>query len=187
MKQIPWILIIILLGIIIFQRECRSPEVSEIQSIDIEWIYDSILVDTHVVEKPYPVREEIIEYDTIIEWKEIDIDTTAILADYYTKRYYDDTLVYNDDLYFRLEETIYRNEVYERNFEYKNFRPIEFELDSIPENKVKYFIGGEILGSPTHFGAGPSLGLLTKNDNLYTIKYDVVNKNFGVSIYFKFR
>lgn len=186
MKNNILIVLLIVIGVLFIQRECSRPTPAEPETI-VEYIYDTIIdIDTVNIPVPYEVVTTV--WDTIIKYELQDVDTAEILRDYFAVRLYSDTIINNDELRVVLNDSVHQNRLWgERVVEYQNFRPVSAECPECPKPATKVFIGGSILGSPTQFGAGPTVGLLTKRDNLYTLDYDVLNKTYKVSMYWKLK
>lgn len=178
-----WAVIIVLIVIIFAQRECSRPYPVNPSGITIvvDTIYDlEIKRDSIHFPVPYLVIETVI--DTVL----IDVDTAAILHDYFAMRIYNDTLVDDDDLYFSISDTVHRNRLLGRSFEYQNRRPVGFDVSvDIPSPKRNFYIGGMIMGSPDHFGAGPGIAYQAKDMNLYAYQYDLINNNHHITFFWK--
>jgi hypothetical protein len=73
------------------------------------------------VDRPVYVNTEtlVTKYDTIILTQ---IDTIEILDNFFTSKHYADTLLDSDDAFIFLEETVYQNEIIERNLTFQNRR-----------------------------------------------------------------
>src|SRR6056300_104129 len=106
------LLIIVLVVLVLFQSQCSrkdpvEPEV--IVTIETKW-------DTVEVEKvsyiPKWRTKVVTEYDTIPR----DIDTVAILKDYYARYFYTDTLTLDTLGYVVLNDTITKNSILNRSF-----------------------------------------------------------------------
>lgn len=185
MKNNILIVLLVVIGLLFLQRECSRPSGDiSIPTINVTWEYDSVRVVDSI---PYPEPYEVITtlWDTVYKYR--DVDTAAILRDYFTIKVYEDTLVNTSDLLVTLKDSVHQNRLWgERVVNYKNFRPVDAEIDvECPEIRNKWFIGGTVLGTKTKFGAGPAFGLVTKRDNLYTYSYDVINNTHNASMYWK--
>jgi hypothetical protein len=184
MKNNILIVLLIIIGILFIQRECSRPS-GEIITPDpiIIWKYDSIPVIDSV---PYPVPIVETIWDTV--WRYREIDTLAILRDYFAFRIYEDTIINSSELLVAVRDSVHQNRLWgSRIVTYQNFRPVDAEVicPECPKPTHKLFIGGTVLGNISTFGAGPSLGLVTKKDNMYTYTYDVINKTHNISTYWK--
>jgi hypothetical protein len=180
-ERITWIIIIILLYLLFIQRECNREEVKPpVPTVEYVYIYDTVEKFVYV-DKPIPINI----YDTI--YLSGTIDTVYVLGDYFKVKVYDDVLVDDSCLYFRLKETVTKNEIIDRSFSYINRRPVGIEIIDVvcpePLPKLEYYFGGFIGGSQDLFGAGLGIGIRTKTRTFYKYEYDVINKHHRVSGY----
>ena len=178
--------LLVVIVILFIQRECSRDTVITDPEVTIEYIYDSIPVEK-IVEVPVPYKVIYTEYDTIIKTEYLPVDTVAILRDYFAFRIYKDTIIDTEDLRVVLRDTIHQNRIWsERVVSYQNFRPIDVNVQvECPTIRNKWFIGGNIGGSPEVFGAGPSLSLVTKKDNMYHYNYDIINNVHSIGLLWK--
>ena len=178
------IIILVLVGIIILQRACTSsPEIEQPEPIII---YDSTEVIVEVEKPvPYAVYDTTFVHDTTYLFH--DVDTTAILADYFKTRIYNDTLVDDEDLFFSLYEVVWQNQIQTREFIYKNRRPVEMICPELPKIRTEFYIGGFVGGNQELFGAGVGGGVLSRKRNLYTYQYDIINNEHYLSLYWRLK
>jgi hypothetical protein len=163
-----YIIIGILLLIILVMRMCQptpqEPEPRIIIKTDTTWLKGK----DSIVYKLGPVR--VIPGDTIYK----DVDTTAILKDYFSKIIYKDTLKIDTLGHIIVTDTISQNRIQNRQtiLDYKI--PLIKETITIYEPykpKNQLYIGFTAIGSPTvpiNY-IGPDLTLKTKGDKLYNI------------------
>ena len=182
MKSIPYIIIIALMLLLFLQREChRCPDCPpEIVRVDTVYQYDSIpYTPPAMTPKPGTVIEQPIPEG---------IDSLAVARAYFSKRMGIDTLV-NDSLYllslsWEVQENkpiFYQPTIIDR-------KPTTIISHTITEPKRnKVFAGMTVGGNPEQFGLGASIALMTKKEHLYSVSYDVINKDFGVTFYYKIR
>ena len=111
MKDIKTITILILLGLIVYLKQCTEPKkvVVPKEVIKIETKYDTIVKVSEVYVPT--IKEVIVEvHDTITE-----IDTVKVIGDYFTKKFYSDTLN-EDSLIAIVNDTVYKNSIISRQF-----------------------------------------------------------------------
>jgi len=184
MKSAPWIIIIILIGIIFFLRECtpvpECPECPDPDTIEV------VRYDT--------VRYEVVHYQPQIVYKdhfvEVNkmVDTAAILADFFTHNYYADTLV-NDSLAFVLiEDTVTQNQIAHRRKTIRIFPATVYKTTTVTKQadpRRKLFVGLGVGRSVESFGLAPSLLYISKKETAYSLSFDVLNKDLYFTMYFK--
>jgi hypothetical protein len=169
------LVIIVLLFLVLTKKEQQVITSEPIVTIH----YDSVPYEV-IKPVPYPVR--------VIDTVRIpaDVDTMAILADYFLFRIYVDTIINTADLKVTVVDSVHQNRLFGRRYAvYQNFRPIEFEVECPPPPKIRneYFVGVSIMGAPHKFGMGPSVGVNTREYGLYTYNYDIVNNTHQVSMF----
>lgn len=109
-----------------------------------------------------------------------EIDTAAILKDYYAKRYYKDSQSVFDG-YVLINDTISQNKITHREF-IANFKiPHDSTTVTLKQPKRSiFYIGAGIMGSKEGSilnGVSASLGLKTKNDYIYEISGSTIRNN----------
>ena len=189
MKTAPWIIIVCLLLVILFMRECQKPPAV----MDCGDCPDSV---SFLPGDPYPVRYDSIIYrDTTIYKDSIvyqsvpeNIDSGKIARLYFAERFSNRVLVDDTSLYFAVEYMTTQNRVQWFIPTYQNRRERQVNYYYIapkqdPTNKV--FAGLGIGRSPTSFGLSPAVALLTKKDHLYQVQYDVLNRDTYFTIFWK--
>ena len=181
MKTTPYIIIIALLLIIFFQREChRCPECNEQVRVDTVYRYDSIpYTPPAMTPKPGTVVEQPIPAG---------IDSLAVARAYFSRRMGIDTLV-NDSLYMlslRWEITentpvFYQPTIIDR-------KPTTIISHTITEKpRAKLFAGFDIgyTVPNQHISSFASIGLLTKRDNYYQVMFDPIDKTVLIGMKWK--
>lgn len=104
-KNIQTLLIIVLVVLLFLQRSCSSDPIPDTKIVTkIEVKYDTI----NTVTKTYIPKWKT-KIETIHDTFQADIDTLAILKDYYTKYYYSDTLKIDTVGYAIINDTITQN------------------------------------------------------------------------------
>jgi hypothetical protein len=114
-----------------------------------------------------------------------DVDTGAILKDYYAKRVYKDSIKLEDSLgTITLIDTIQENKIKGRWFK-SNINQIVINDSIIVEKPpVNQFYFGGVIGADRIVGFnffGPSLVLKTKSDNMYSLGVGI-NNNRATSV-----
>jgi hypothetical protein len=164
------ILIIILIAIIILLRSCSPPappiEPTIITKTDTVWVKgkDSISY--------IPVPGPIIYHPSDTIYK--DVDTVAILKDYFAKVIYRDSIKLDSFGYVIIDDTLSRNRILNRSVAFNYKFPViqtttEIHYPYVPKTQV-YAGGSIIVGPPTGLTyIGPEFTLKTKKDQMYNI------------------
>lgn len=183
MKDIPYVIIGVLLVWILILQECNQCDVCP----DAIEIHDTIKGDSipYIVTKEVPVPKYIDTGKT--RWRYLPIDTMAILAKYFAEVRYNDTLKNDTSALIVLRETVSCNLIQERELWFQNRRITAINTTIIPEQKKRNKIfAGVFTGIKLNgYGFGPSLMLNTKRDRSYALSYDAINKDFYFTLYFK--
>ncbi len=197
MKTAPWIIIIVLIVLLVIQREChRCPECPEIEQVSSQSTTTNVVVpgDSIVIkgDTVWLDAKPVIIIDTVFE--QLPIDTNAILADYYARKQGRWILVDDTSLFVAINFEVYKNRLQWVVPETQNRRPVLVQINEtynlyqeVIKARNKYFGGIGIGRSPESFGLAPSLALLNRKNNLYSLSYDVLNKDFYFTIYFQLR
>jgi hypothetical protein len=173
------LLLIALVIIIVLMRSCDGSgnKPGETISIDgkkyeiLKHTIDTVLVphDTIVYRKGKDIYHEVPVYQVV----PIDVDTLAILKNYYAKNVYIDTLKLADSLgYIVVNDTISENSLLGRLWTAQvNKTTIKEQIivKELPRNQVYIgVVGGFDKVNIVNF-AGPSLLLKTKTDKIYSV------------------
>jgi len=164
-------------------------DTTELEKIKTLWKKGADIVHTTIV------------YDTAI--KLVNVDTAALLHDYFTKNIYNDTLRLPDSLgYVFLTDTITKNKIEGRKFVAKvkerviNNTTIVKEL---PKTKVFYGLEGGFNKADVISHLGMGLLINTKSDKIYHLGIGVANRTgadatngklspyIGAGVYWKIR
>ena len=181
------LIIAVLLVIIVLLRECTVPstvtdyKTTTITTIKYDTITDSI---TSYVPKYY--TKIILKTDTVYK----DIDTAAILTDYFSTYVYSDT-VKKDSLTIIINDSVSENKIQFRNIQYTMlYRTIltETTVEKILNNR-EFYVGVGLIGNANNFSyIGPEVLLRTTKRQAYGLGIGV-NNNFeptvGVKMYWK--
>lgn len=179
-KYIPYLVII---GLIVFLsfRECTRPGPKQPDS-DTTTITTIIPGDSIpykvVIEKKVPVPVYIETNDTF--WRDRDVDTAAILADYFSKVYYSDTLMDDTSAFIALQSHVTENRLHYDELLFQNRRIKQITTTTIinqyPDLKTKWFIGGGVNLLPGSPGLSADLLIVTKKKISFEGGYDFINK-----------
>lgn len=191
MKQAPWIIIIILLVALIITRECNRPDhLHDNGNVIAYTIYRTDTIKGDSIPVPYPVVK-IVKEDSIV-YIEVptQIDTAAILADYFAKVYYQKHELVNDsDVLIQFDALVSENRLqFITPYVQLKRRTIINHYTTVMEAtkpRNKYYAGLGTGRSLTSFGLAPSVALLNKKGNLYSLHYDVLHKDVYFTMYFK--
>jgi len=191
------IALLLLIAIVVFQQ-CGGNKkgTGEIVKVDgkkyelLKHEIDTIeVVKTKVVTK----KGEDIYHETIVE-KEVrvpvNVDTNAILKEYYTKVLYKDVLILPDSLgTVAVTDTISQNKIFGRTFNANVKQRVIKEttiVKELPKNQVYFGFGGQF--NKVDFIGGLSTGVIlkTKKDKIYQVNLGVTNSTIdGVNGEFK--
>ncbi|MFZ4705406.1 MAG: hypothetical protein ACOYMF_05300 [Bacteroidales bacterium] len=119
-------------------------------------------------------------------WMYHEVDTMAILKDYYSRVLYNRTLKDDSSAYIFLTDTVFQNKLWGSKLVFKNRRPCSIVDTSYGRIQLNYspvglYAGFAVGRSSRQFGIGPSMMLLRKNA-CYSVVYDITNKD----LYFNF-
>lgn len=178
MKTNFWTYLFLIFMFAFIFREITRPVITQQPVYNYTYVYDSIpkIIE---VNKPVPFLVKIpdIQYRTIYDTIIPIIDTLAILQDYLATVTYIDTLVNSEDLLFELTETLHKNRIEHRSFMYVNRRPVNAIVTvDVLKPKNTFYFGPSAGGNVGTFGAGGSVALRTRGDNIFQYHYDFINK-----------
>ena len=137
------------------------------------------IVKTKVVtKKGEDIYHETIKHDTAI--KLINVDTVALLHDYFAKNIYKDTLTLPDSLgTVAVTDTIYKNQLLGRTFNASvKQRTIKETMivKELPKTKVFYGLEGGFNKADFVSSVGAGVLINTKKDKIYQLGLGVNNK-----------
>ena len=137
-------------------------------------------------DKPVPVF--VYKTDTV----PANVDTAAILKDYFAIVYYSDTLQNDTSYHLVINDTIHQTRIAFRQVLFQNPRPTAIHTThvdtTIYPNKTKLFATLSVAGSKSSLDAfTPGLTLITKGDNMYGIGTNILQQqpNVNATIGFK--
>ena len=144
-KNIQTLLVVVLVVILFFQRNCSStpplePEV--ITEVITRW--DTLKVATKEYVPKY-IKKTIVEIDTF----QVPIDTISILKDYYSKYFYTDTIKVDSLGFIVINDTVTRNLISKRNVQSNIFIPTTTINNTIYLYKRELFGGVSVGSTPT--------------------------------------
>jgi hypothetical protein len=168
-------LLIVVLVIVILMKSCgeKNIESQVITKTKIEYISVEKKVPQYVPQWKTRIKTEI-NIDTFLT----KIDTSAILNDYYSKYYYEDTLSLDTLGYVLVKDTISKNNITSRNIDYKVLIPKITIEKTILINKREFYTGFGISGNTQQLNyIGTELLYKTKNKQAFGLGIGV-NQNF---------
>ncbi len=143
-KIVNWIVIIILLvGINIVAMKLFPPKGNTVVKTETVTKVDTVYTVDTVVSVEYKPK-----YITkvVTDWKYHEIDTAAILQEYFNKNYYQDTLVNDSSLFVEVRDTVSQNQIISRDFSIIRTYPTIYETTTTTNTveKNELFVGGYI-------------------------------------------
>ena len=164
LNSLQTVLIFILVLVLLYLTQCSKTDPVEPEVIvTIETKWDTVnVVQTEYVPK---WRTKIVtEHDTI----PADVDTMAILEDYYAKYYYTDTLTLDTLGYLVVNDTITQNSILSRSFVSKVQIPTTTITKEIYLNKREFYWGVGAHGRTDQLNyVGGEFMYRTKNKQVY--------------------
>lgn len=118
-------------------------------------------------------------YETV--YKDRDVDTAAILRNYFAKNHYSDISTDRKNYWIKISDTISQNKIVYRDIQYRDLSPTQIVNNKIIHKQNKVFIGVDMLAGEGYFGVIPTVEIKTKEDYLFGIGYDIANNNFQIS------
>lgn len=198
------IVILVLVGVVFFQRACDRrpqppPDTIEVDGRTYEVIkYQTDTVEVITEKVVYRPGRDIYHYDTVYVELPKDIDTLAILRDYYTKNVYRDTLYLDNDLgSISIEDTISQNRIVSRVYDTRINSWVVTETIVVrdpPRRQVFVGVNGAISKSDIIHSVG--VGALYKNRKEQVLQLGVgvtnsgdeqITPYIGVGAYWKIR
>ena len=142
-KNIQSLLIVVLVVVILLMRQCSG----QATPTEPQIIRDTI-IEYVTIEKEYPVYVPKIKYITKVDIDTFTtpIDTSAILADYYAIRTYEDTQVL-DSLDLTITDTVSQNQILGRKIAYNFTYPRKTIKETIILNKRELYFGVGVTGN----------------------------------------
>ena len=186
-KNLQTLLIVVLVAIILLNRNCggKTPQPTEPTIIT-----DTIIqYDTIRIEKINYIPKWKTKYITKVDTIPSDIDTLAILKDYYAKYFYTDTLHIDTLGYAVINDTISRNSILSRDIKTNILIPTSTVTNTIYINRREVYWGlGLYSGEKKINHLGGELLYKNKKYQIYGLGLGV-NQNFkpilGFKLYWK--
>ena len=142
-------------GLVQYRHVTTPNKVVTVYDTTLKVIRDTVNPPQKVIHVPYKVLKDTFWVDTI----RIPADTAAILADYFAKRVYSDTLLNDSTALIAVLDTIqFNRRVGQRELKYLNRLPRTITYQSAPS---KWEIGAGI-----GYGDGVQAGLYAKKGNI---------------------
>ena len=203
------IALVLLIAIVVFQQcggnKKGTGEIVKVDGKKYELIKHEIdtveVVKTKIVTK----KGEDIYHETIVEHEvkvPVNVDTNAILKEYYTKVLYKDVLVLPDSLgTVAVTDTISQNKIFGRTFN-ANVKQRTIKettiVKELPKNQVYFGFGGQFNKADLITGLSTGVILKTKKDKIYQVNLGVSNSTIdgtngefkpyvGAGVYWKIR
>jgi len=141
-KNIQSLLIAVLVVVIFLMRQCSGGPIEPTERI----VRDTI-IEYVTIEKEYPVYVPKVKYITKVDIDTFStpIDTSAILADYYAIRTYEDTQVL-DSLDLTITDTVSQNQILGRKIAYNFTYPRKTIKETVYINQRELYVGIGITG-----------------------------------------
>lgn len=134
---------------------------------------------------PFPVKGDTAWYPV-----PANIDTAVILARYFSKMYYSDTIA-DTNLWVKIADTISHNAIISRKFDYKWLKPtiINQTTTTNPQPQKKHGWNIYATADASIFANNPVLApgivLITPERFGFGIKYDLLNNNPAVTVLYR--
>jgi len=179
------IVILGLIVIIIVLRGCNRHTIIKngAKQIEIHTVVDTVReYTTHIDTIPF--------IDTIKRYVSININEPEIMPETGLNEYSE---AFNDSLLSGEIKSVVKGTLIEQSFTYTTkfpqyivktdsiFTTIE-KTNTIIENKRELYLGFELGGNMTKFNISPIISLKDKNHNLYSFRYNVINKTFNIGL-----
>jgi len=189
-RNLKVIIIALLIGVIVFMRSCQPtpPDMKEyikiggteyeLLSKNIDTVYEKVY-DTTIIYKPkWRIKKETEFIDV-----PVNVDTLAILRDYYTKYSYRDTVLVDKYGTGIIKDDVTQNEIVSRQIEWDLDIPIVKETITVKElPKNQLYIGAGMGLDKVNFINNVNVGLLfkTKKDKIYGLNAGLTNSTINL-------
>lgn len=191
MKNTLTIVIILFLLSIIVLKELFNPSFhySKADTIRIIKIIpgDSIPYAVEIKTKvPVPVYRD----TGSTHWRNLPIDTMAILEDYFAKYFYNDTLMDDSSAYIQLMAHTWQNRLYYDSLLFQNRRVKAINttiINPVPQEKLKVYIGGGTGIGSTRLSFTGDLLFIPPKGYALSGGYDFLNREVMVKAYIPVR
>jgi len=171
-------------------RSCHPDGPDVVTVIERDTIKGDSVPYEVLLPKPYPVYKD----TGSTRWKYKDVDTCAILRDYYAQYYYNDTLKNDTSALVVVNDVVTENRLQARKLIFQNRRPtvINTTINNYGETPCnKLYIGAGLGKSIPNFLTDSvirmpvALLLTTKGRWAYELEYDIFNNYLEAKVYYK--
>ena len=187
MKSVSYIIIIVLVFIILLQRECNTSIKDSDCNHTVEVVIDTIRDTVEILSVQYVPSISYIDTGSTV-WKHHTIDTALILSDYFSKYYYQDTVLNDSDGIVIINDTITQNKILFRNPQISIYPRLIKQttiLNQVPQLRAKIFLGLGLGRNMKQFSLSPSLMFISKKQTAYSISYDLLNQDVYFTMHWK--
>jgi hypothetical protein len=187
-KLFPWLIIVVLLGLLVLQRECQHCPDTPSALLHT----DTIRMPGDTILYPYLVQVPTPYYLDTTPHIPLQVDTAAIIASFFTPVYYQDTFVNDTSYRLVLAEIVNQNRIQDRKLWVQNLRGKEYitTTQTIYQKetpRTKVYLGVSVGRWIDQFALGGSLAINTKKDHLYSLSYDCLNNSIYINSFWKIR
>lgn len=143
---------------------------------------------------PYPVeiiiKEPVPVYrDTgSVRWREMEIDTQAILVDYFAKNHYLDTLMNDTSAFISLKSHVHQNRLFYDELMFQNRRAtaiVTHTQQILPPGR--FYLGTGAGRNPHEFDVPVSALYAGKRNLAYSVQYGLLTGDLHVLFYFQIK
>lgn len=204
MKNLPYIVILVLVGIVLFQTCGKKKPVPEPTVVTVTKT-DTFIKLKHdtLPGKPILIRSEpIVKWDTLpgytpdTSYEKLKVQYDNMGNNYFARNVYSERKELGDSGYVEVIDTLERNLIVGRRFNIgiptkTIVNNTTTTITKYAEPKTQVFIGGGITGNQTQYVNGAEAGIVikSKKDQLYQIKayksFDNTPVSFGISTFWK--
>lgn len=179
-------MIMLVVILLLLLRNCDRSGSRE-QKIKTDTLYLKPTDKWHVfpVEVPKPYKVEVPGAPGSTIAIPVNIDSLAVIRDYYTKRFYSDSLK-NDSVVIWINETVSMNEIKSREIKYRWTAPERLIRNTIREDRQLFFIGADVTASKNALGTFGSVYFDTRK-GLIGLGYDPFNRAGKITVAFKLK
>lgn len=192
MKNFAFSIAIIILLFFLGFRECQHRrDMKELPHNDTVTITRVIPGDSIPYPVVIPTRTPVhIYHDTgSTRWRNLPIDTMAILKDYYSIYFYDDTLMNDTSAFIRLQSHTIENKLHYGNLYFQNKRAKQIITTITPPapERVKWFVGMGVNAIPGKQFLSGNLMIESPSGFAIAGAYDFMNSNVIVTGFYKIK
>lgn len=182
MKKANIILFVLLVACAVVFMFWWKPEPEVIFSTRIDTIPGDSIPYAVEVQKPVPVY-----IDTgSTRWRDRPIDTGAILADYFARVFYRDTLKNDTSALVIVEDTVTENRLQGRRLIFANRRPVAIIHTTtaiFPEDRWRVYVGSSVVTSALYNEISMG-GKLQTGNWLFGYEYGLLHNSHTVGLYY---